>query len=123
VKRSILIVAAALALLAPASASADTKRCPNGYRATDVRAHDLPAKTDGYASPCLVASVAHGVVTYRLEHRPYRWPRTIRVHGARWTAGKWRVRHRTVTDDGSTFERVSARRIGRDDRVTWRFVS
>ena len=90
---------------------------------------NIPAKTYGYAPPCLVAGGTHGTVIGNLETTG-RWPKFVRVGGASWTAGKWRVRHRQVKvydDSGvwqATYEKSSARRIGhKRQRVTWHFVS
>jgi hypothetical protein len=128
----VLAVAVVIAACAvPEGALAASKACPDGYRASHVRAYHLPAKTDGYAPPCLVAGGVHGTTTYRIENPPYRFPKFVRVMGARWSAGKWRVRHRQVCDarddNGvcqATYEKMTARRVGhRHQRVEWRFVS
>ena len=93
-----LISAAALATAAPASA--DTISCkpegeywlvdPRGEpELTNLRAHNLPRKTDGYAPRCLVAEAVGAEIQleFRLEGE---LPKHLHVYGARWSAGKWR---------------------------------
>jgi hypothetical protein len=98
----IALLAAAATAVAAAPASADTVECaPGEYllirgenpRIADLRAHNLPRKTDGYAPRCLVAEAIAADVQRALQNgeRP---PRTVFVYGARWTGGKWRCSYR-----------------------------
>jgi hypothetical protein len=98
--RAILIALLAVAATA-APASADTITCnPGEYlllrgenpRIADLRAHNLPRKTDGYAPRCLVAEAIAAEIQRTLQEGG-KAPRTVLVYGARWTGGKWRCRY------------------------------
>jgi hypothetical protein len=95
--RAILIALLAVAATA-APASADTITCnPGEYlllrgenpRIADLRAHNLPRKTDGYAPRCLVAEAIAAEIQRTLQGGG-KAPRTVLVYGARWSGGKWR---------------------------------
>jgi hypothetical protein len=118
-----LLAAAATAVVA-APASADTVTCaPGEYllirgenpRIADLRAHNLPRKTDGYAPRCLVAEVIAADVQRALQNgeKP---PRTVIAWGARWSGGKWRC---SYPDE----ERVACRKkLKPKRRITFRLV-
>ena len=95
---AVLLAAAALALGA-APASAVTITCdPFKYQLIDepgtptisnLRAHNLPRKTSGYAPRCLVAEAIASIIQQELRIEG-KLPKTLNVYGARWGAGKWR---------------------------------
>lgn len=98
----IALLAAAATAVAAASASADTVTCaPGEYllihgenpRIADLRAHNLPRKTSGYAPRCLVAEAIAAEVQRALQDgkRP---PRTVSTYGAQWSSGKWKCSYR-----------------------------
>ena len=90
---------AAGAAAAPAAAHADSVSCRVGYyipgadtaspTVTNLRAHDLPRRTDGYAPRCLVAEAIAGRIQDRFAERGS-LPARVRVYGARWNGGRWR---------------------------------
>jgi hypothetical protein len=90
---------AAAALAAPATAAADHVSCRVGYYSpgadtaspsiTNLRAHDLPRKTDGYAPRCLVAEAIVGKIQFRFG-RSGKLPAKVWIYGARWNGGRWR---------------------------------
>jgi hypothetical protein len=95
-----------LALAAPA-AHAKTTKCAvmdvndNGDfpAVSALRAHDLPAKTDGYASPCVVARAGANQVQLKWRNKA---PKTVKLYGTEWWSGTWRVSYHTVkTADGA----------------------
>src|SRR5215210_2070012 len=120
----IALLAVAATALATAPASADTVTCaPGEYlllhgenpRIADLRAHNLPRKTDGYAPRCLVAEAIAAEVQRALQNGE-RAPRTVRVYGARWSGGTWRCRYRGEVN-------VSCGKKGKPRRrVTFRLV-
>jgi hypothetical protein len=136
-RASLLILVAAALLALPATASAKTVRC-NGhtYGLIDpsafpgigkLRAVNLPRKTDGYAPPCLVAEAVAAKVQAKWRHG-IKKPTVVKVGGARWDGGRWRVSSRLVTQHfgsgTSTYAAAVARRVGaRHQRVTFRAFS
>jgi hypothetical protein len=92
----VLLVAAAAA---PAAARADSISCRVGYyipgadRASpsvaNLRARNLPRRTDGYAPRCLVAEAIVGEIQRRFGVSG-RLPARVWVYGARWNGGRWR---------------------------------
>ena len=65
----------------------------NGFPViSQLRAINLPRRTDGYAPRCLVAETIAGQVQRRQGSAPLR----LRIHGARWDAGTWFVTRRFV---------------------------
>lgn len=101
----IAVGVATLGLTADAQASSsvtiDTARkCgtdhgfPGVYKARTV---NLPRLTRGYAPRWLVACGAVGWVKAGYRGRTNQFPRSIVIHGASWTAGRWQVRLRVVT--------------------------
>ena len=120
----IALLAVAATAVAAAPASADTVTCaPGEYlllhgenpRIADLRAHNLPRKTDGYAPRCLVAEAIAAEIQRTLQGGG-KAPRTVLVYGARWTGGKWRCRYRDEVN-------VSCRKKAKPRRrVTFRLV-
>ena len=125
-----VLLLGACALL-PATAPAATVPCEPGTFSPglddevfptihELRAIDLPALTHDYAPPCLVAETAAAQVKFGVaravrrrgddfsfaEHAPKR----IRPMGARWTAGRYRVRYRVLRCDCDPYVAVTARR-------------
>jgi hypothetical protein len=106
-----------LAVVPAAPASADHVSCPIGHylyglkrakpKPSNLRAYNLPRRTDGYAPRCLVAEavVAEIQLDYSEENGP---PARLRVFGARWSAGRWRCTY----PDG----RAICRKIGKPHR-------
>jgi hypothetical protein len=96
--RAILLLPVVAALLvAAAPASAVTITCdPGEYLLVggenptieNLRAHNLPRRTDGYAPRCLVAEAIAAEIQHRLQEGG-KAPRTVSVQGARWSSGKW----------------------------------
>jgi hypothetical protein len=93
-----LLVVAAAALVAAAPASAVTITCdPGEYLLVrgenptieNLRAHNLPRKTSGYAPRCLVAEAIAAEIQRTLQQGG-KAPRTVTVFGAQWSGGKWR---------------------------------
>lgn len=94
------VAASALALGPVVPAQAATVTCkPGAYFfgdygvegavVTRLRATGLPKLTSDYAPRCLVADSAAGRI---VSHTPrYSLPRTVRIYGARWNAGRWKV--------------------------------
>jgi hypothetical protein len=90
-----------LLAVAPATASADHVKCPIGHYLSgkefldidvkNLRAHNLPRRTDGYAPRCLVAEAVLSEMD--LEYPPL--PARLNVYGARWDGGKWRCTYPT----------------------------
>lgn len=136
----ILIAVFAVAAAArPASASASSVVKCNGHTfgmidessfpgIDKLRAHNLPRRTDGYAPRCLVAESVAGMVQTKWGNG-VGFPQRVRVMGARWYAGYWRVRYRQVTvhspEGGDwTYGAVTATRIGHPrQHVTFRGYS
>ena len=94
----IAVLAAAAIAVAATPASADAVTCiPGEYlliggenpRIADLRAHNLPRRTSGYAPRCLVAEAIAAEVQHALQDGK-RAPRTVSVMGAQWSSGKWR---------------------------------
>jgi hypothetical protein len=115
-----------LGMLAIAAAPADavTRRCRIGYYAplldkqtdpavTKIRAVKLPRRTDGYASPCLVAESIAGEVQ-RLYHDRGKPPKQVQVFGARWGSGVWHCRYAARQGGG---EHATCRRTGKRRRI------
>ena len=93
---SIILLMLLFVAAVDSTAEASTVKCRSGHfspglYALDLRAHDLPRRTDHYAPRCLVAEAAAGVIARRWE-RTLKAPRSIRVYGARWNGGRWSVR-------------------------------
>ena len=95
----IALLAAAATAVAAAPASADTITCdPGEYQLlhgenptiADLKAHNLPRKTDGYAPRCLVAEAVVAEIQLGYDEQQGRLPPRLRVFGARWSAGRWR---------------------------------
>lgn len=94
-----LALASTSAAAAPAAARADSVSCRVGYyipgadtaspTALNLRAHNLPRRTDGYAPRCLVAEAIVGRIQDRFAESG-RLPAKVRVYGARWDGGRWR---------------------------------
>ena len=92
-----LALAALLALAPPAAADSVDCRVghysPGADRAqptvTNLLAHNLPRRTDGYAPRCLVAEAIVGKIQLRCAERGA-LPAKVRVYGARWDGGRWR---------------------------------
>ena len=86
------------AAVAPAPASADHVSCPVGHylvgiahaspKPSNLRAHNLPRKTDGYAPRCLVAEAIVSEIQLRADESGL--PARLQVYGARWSGGRWR---------------------------------
>jgi hypothetical protein len=138
-KARVLVLVAASLLAAPtaANAKAHAVRCnghtyslidPNAFPGIGkLRAIDLPRKTDGYAPRCLVAEAVAAKVQAKWR-RGITHPTVVKVGGARWDGGRWRVSARLVTvhfgSGTSTYAAVTARRVGaRHQRVTFRAFS
>jgi hypothetical protein len=93
------LVAAAALVAGAAPASAVTISCePGDYplinprgepKLTNVKAHNLPRRTDGYAPRCLVAEAVGAEIQLGVR-ADGKLPEHLRVYGARWSAGKWR---------------------------------
>jgi hypothetical protein len=97
--RAILLLSVLAGLLVGAApASAVTITCdPGEYLLVrgenptieNLRAHNLPRKTDGYAPRCLVAEAIAAEIQGRLQ-QGREAPRTVSIMGAQWSSGKWR---------------------------------
>jgi hypothetical protein len=94
----VALLVAAAALVAAAPASAVTITCdPGEYlllhgenpTIEDLKAHNLPRKTSGYAPRCLVAEAIAAEIQRTLQDGKQP-PRTVAVMGAQWSSGKWR---------------------------------
>ncbi len=119
----IALLAAAATAVAAAPASADTVTCEAGKyqllhgenpRIANLKAHNLPRKTDGYAPRCLVAEAIASEIQRTLQNGG-KAPRAVTVYGARWNGGTWRCRY--------PGERVSCRKQGkRARRVTMKLI-
>jgi hypothetical protein len=109
----VLMVGAVAALTMAGSAQAATLKCSSADLRSDfpavynLRAHNLPAKTDHYAPPCLVAQGGAGTIQFYAGKHGGRIPRTVKITGARWNAGTWRVRYRTVNGDDSPYAKFT----------------
>jgi hypothetical protein len=135
-KARLLVLVAAALLVAPttAGAKAHVVRCDgHTYSLIDpsafpgigkLRAIGLPRKTDDYAPRCLVAEAVAAKVQARWR-RGVKQPTTVRVQGARWDGGRWRVTAKTVQPSGKTpYAAVTARKVGASkQRVTFRAFS
>jgi hypothetical protein len=116
------VASAFFALAAPAQSEATVRCKPGEYgeyttgvpRVTRLRAAGLPRLTSGYAPRCLVADTAAG----RAVMRPYNLPKTIRLYGARWDAGRWNVSSRFNSERYFT----SVRFTQRHKSITFRFT-
>ena len=92
------LIALVLLAVAPASASADHVSCPVGHylvgiersspKPSNLRAYNLPRRTDGYAPRCLVAEAIVSEIQINAEGG--RLPERLQVFGARWSGGRWR---------------------------------
>lgn len=103
--RAIIVLLTAVLLVAVASvappAGAATTNCRVGFyapgledatpRVANLRARNLPRRTDGYAPPCLVAETVAREVQTRASRS--KRPARVRVFGARWNGGTWRCRY------------------------------
>jgi len=94
----LLLLAALLAVPATAQAKAITITCDAGQyqllhgenpRIVDLKAHNLPRRTSGYAPRCLVAEAIASDMQRALQNG-HKAPRRLSVYGARWGAGHWR---------------------------------
>ena len=94
----LLLLAALLAVPATAQAKAITITCDAGQyqllhgenpRIADLKAHNLPRRTSGYAPRCLVAEAIASDIQQALQNGR-KAPRTLSAYGARWGAGRWR---------------------------------
>ena len=121
--KALLLVAALLAVPATAQGEATTITCDAGQyqllhgenpRIEQLRAHNLPRRTSGYAPRCLVAEAIAADIQRALQDGKD-GPRTLSVYGARWGAGHWRCSY----PDG----RADCHRKGKPRRrVTMRLV-
>ena len=114
-----------------ATAEARTVKCRIGYFSPglddnrfptihQLRAVDLPRRTDGYAPRCLVAEsvaalVKDGVAKAARNHGyDFRFdrhaPRNVTPMGARWYGGRYRVRYRLLRCDCDPYVQVTATR-------------
>jgi hypothetical protein len=93
----VALLVAAAALVAAAPASAVTITCdPGEYlllhgenpTIENLKAHNLPRKTSGYAPRCLVAEAIVGRIQDRYEETGA-LPATVRIYGAAWSGGRW----------------------------------
>jgi hypothetical protein len=119
----VALLAAAAALVAAAPAGAVTITCdPGEYlllhgenpTIEDLKAHNLPRKTSGYAPRCLVAEAIAAEIQRTLQDGKQA-PRTVSVMGARWSSGKWRCSY--------PGDRAVCKRKGKPGRrVTMRLV-
>lgn len=120
--RSVAIGAVALAAAvmfahsAPAHAATPCKLGRYGGESSgDVYAEQLdvaglPRLTSHYAPRCLVAESLTGILLDSMDRRG-RLPSKVRIRGARWDAGIWRVRSvHLVDEDAHPYESVTARR-------------
>ena len=93
------LIALFVAAVAAAPARADHVTCRVGYYSpgadTDsptvrnLRAYNLPRRTDGYAPRCLVAEALVGKIQFRYG-RSGTLPAKVWIYGARWNGGRWR---------------------------------
>ena len=120
----IALLAAAATAVAAAPASADTVTCaPGEYlllrgenpRITDLKAHNLPRKTDGYAPRCLVAEAIAAEIQRALQNGE-KAPRTVSTYGAQWSSGKWKCSY-PAQDRATCKKKGKPRR-----RVTMRLI-
>jgi hypothetical protein len=115
--KTLLAALVAATAITPATASADSISCRVGYYApgadtasptiTNLRAHNLPRKTDGYAPRCLVAESIVAEIQRTYGDRGD-LPARVRVYGARWSGGRWRCSYPA--------ERAVCRKIGKPRR-------
>jgi len=120
----IALLAAAATAVAAAPASADTVTCaPGEYlllrgenpRITDLKAHNLPRKTDGYAPRCLVAEAIAAEIQRALQNGE-KAPRTVSTYGAQWSSGKWKCSYPAQ-------DRATCKKKGKPKRrITMRLV-
>jgi hypothetical protein len=113
----LLLALLVLAAVAPATASADHVSCRIGYYSpgadtasptiTELRAYNLPRKTDGYAPRCLVAEAIVGKIQFRYADSG-KLPAKVWIYGARWNGGRWRCSYPAG--------RASCRKIGKPRR-------
>ena len=107
---------AAAALVVPATAHAATKSCPsftadNGVRIVNLKATNLAAKTNDYMPACGVARAVADLYMFKGTSK-------IRVMGARWDAGTWRVRPHHIVDGPTLYTATQGSK-----RVTFTGVS
>jgi hypothetical protein len=136
VKARMLVLVAAGLLVAPTTPSAKARvvRCtghtyslidPSAFPGVGkLRAIGVPRKTDGYAPRCLVAEAVAAKVQAKWR-RGVKQPTTVRVGGARWDGGRWRVTATIHQHSGRTpYAAVTARKVGASkQRVTFRALS
>lgn len=132
--RRVLAVSATVAVawtVSAATAEARTVKCRIGYFSPglddsrfptihQLRAVDLPRRTDGYAPRCLVAEsvaalVKDGVAkAARKQGYDFRFdrhaPRTVTPMGARWYGGRYRIAYRLLRCDCDPYVQVTATR-------------
>jgi hypothetical protein len=118
-----LLAVAAAVLVAATPASGVTITCdPGEYlllhgenpTIEDLRAHNLPRKTSGYAPRCLVAEAIAAEIQ-RVLQNGRKAPSTVSVMGAQWSSGKWRCSY--------PGDRAVCKRKGKPKRrVTMRLV-
>lgn len=115
-KRMLVAALVALASIAvPATASARTTTCRmprdirSAFPAVDrVQTRNLPRRTDGHASRCLVARTVVRILQRR-QHNGH-LPRHVHPRGAHWNGGVWRVRKRVIRDGDVVFARITVTR-------------
>ena len=122
-RKVLLVLAALLAVPATAQGAATTITCDAGQygllhgenpRIADLKAHNLPRRTSGYAPRCLVAEAIASDIQRALQDGR-RAPRSLHVYGARWGAGRWRCSYPAG--------RADCHRMGKPRRrVTMRLV-
>jgi hypothetical protein len=110
-------VIAALALAIAPAAGAQTTRCSGNHyllvsthispSVGHIVAVGLPPLTDGYAPRCLVAeAIAADVQQFRNRH--HRYPRSLRIYGAQWDGGVWKLRYVTRRAGGKRYQHATA---------------
>jgi hypothetical protein len=117
----VILVVAVVALAASSAdavtrSSAVTKLC-NGHTyggidantfpaVAQLRAINLPPRTDRYAPPCLVAESVAGIVQSRWRQLP----RRVWARGARWNGGIWRVTYQFHKTRDGGYMKMSAQK-------------
>jgi hypothetical protein len=122
-RKFLIVLPLAAALLAPSAAGAQTTKCnghtyfgidPSAFPAIQqLRAINLPRLTDGYAPRCLVAESVAGLVQTRWRATRGHLPRLVHPRGARWDGGIWRISYQQrlgPAPDRNPYEYMTARR-------------
>lgn len=127
------VIAAVASISGPASTAqaGTTTKCKIGYYAPELddnrfptihrlRATNLPRRTSDYAPRCLVAEslaalVKNGVARAAKKHgTDFRFeehaPKRVTPMGARWNAGRYRVRYRVLRCDCDPYVKVTGSR-------------